>query len=296
MAVCAALSCLYKAGISVPDGIITATGLGCLEDTEKFLNALYASQEHLLNPTPFIQSTHNTVAGAIAMAVKCHGYNATYTQRGFSIESALLDAMMMISENHSSTILTGSFDELTNSSYLITRRLNLWRDEPIDSLALLQKTGKGSLPGEGLAFFALTGVKPEMKAVELTGVQTLFRPADAVRVELEAEKFLQTLKIALPAVDLVILGLNGDEAGDRYYRHLMNGIFSKTPQLAFKHLCGEYDTSASFALWMATEMIISQTVPAVAVLNGIKPDKIKNIMIYNHLRGINHSFYLLSAC
>ena len=33
--------------------IITATGLGCLADTEKFLNTIIENEEQLLNPTPF---------------------------------------------------------------------------------------------------------------------------------------------------------------------------------------------------------------------------------------------------
>ena len=74
--------------------LLPDTGLGCLEDTEKFLSSIYTNEEKLLNPTPFIQSTHNTVAGAIALAIKCHGYNATYTHRGFSFESALEDALI----------------------------------------------------------------------------------------------------------------------------------------------------------------------------------------------------------
>ena len=96
MGVFAALSCLRNAEVEIPDAIIAGTGLGCLEDTEKFLGSMYTSEEKLLNPTPFIQSTHNTVAGAIALAIKCHGYNATYTHRGFSFESALIDALMQI--------------------------------------------------------------------------------------------------------------------------------------------------------------------------------------------------------
>ena len=91
----------------MPDAVIAGTGLGCLEDTEKFLGSIYTLQEHLLNPTPFINSTHNTIAGAIALAIKCHGYNATYTHRGFSFESALLDALMLASENPEAAILAG---------------------------------------------------------------------------------------------------------------------------------------------------------------------------------------------
>ena len=49
------------------DGIITATGWGCLTDSERFLRNIIVDKEQLLNPTPFIQSTFNTVGGQIAL-------------------------------------------------------------------------------------------------------------------------------------------------------------------------------------------------------------------------------------
>jgi hypothetical protein len=64
----------------------------------------------------------------------------------------------------------------------------------------------------------------------------------------------------------------------------------------FKHLSGEYDTASSFALWLAAEVIHKQQVPFWIRANEYKSGKLKNILIYNHLRGVNHSFYLLSAC
>ena len=51
----------------MPDAIITGTGLGCLEDTEKFLTAMVTNKEEFLTPTSFIQSTHNTVSAQIAL-------------------------------------------------------------------------------------------------------------------------------------------------------------------------------------------------------------------------------------
>ena len=36
MGVCAAKMCLQDSGIEMPDAIITGTGLGCIEDTERF--------------------------------------------------------------------------------------------------------------------------------------------------------------------------------------------------------------------------------------------------------------------
>ena len=77
------------------DGIITATGWGCLTDSERFLRNIIADKEQLLNPTPFIQSTFNTVGGQIALLRHNHCYNVTFVNRSHSFEDALLDAVLI---------------------------------------------------------------------------------------------------------------------------------------------------------------------------------------------------------
>ena len=96
MGVACGLECIADIAPEKMQGIITATGLGCLSDTEKFLNTLIDNEERMLNPTPFIQSTFNTIGAQIALLRQIHAYNMTYVHRGLSFESALLDAMMKI--------------------------------------------------------------------------------------------------------------------------------------------------------------------------------------------------------
>ena len=281
MGVCAALACLRKADVEMPDAVIAGTGLGCLEDTEKFLGSIYTLQERLLNPTPFINSTHNTIAGAIALAIKCHGYNATFTQRGFSFESAMLDALMLASENPEAAILAGAFDEITTNSYDITKRLGLW---------------ESAIPGEGVAFFMLSGKRQANSIAQLSALQTLFNPEKETTVEKEMHSFIMNAGLSTHDIDLVVMGINGDPLTDVYYKYLMDGIFEGKPVAGFKDLCGEYDTASSFALWLAAQVIHKQHMPEWIRVNEFKPGKLKNVLIYNHLRGVNHSFYLLSAC
>ena len=97
MGITSAKLCLADAGVAMPGAIITGTGLGSVEDTEKILNNLL-SNEQLLNPTPFIQSTYNTISSQIAINLKCHNYNTTYVHRTFSFESCLLDALLQVEE------------------------------------------------------------------------------------------------------------------------------------------------------------------------------------------------------
>src|SRR5210317_1112564 len=101
---------LEESNIENPDAILTGTGLGCATDTKKFLIAMSENQETLLTPTSFIQSTHNTLGGSIAIGLGCHHYNMTYVNRGFSFESALLDALLMIEAGEINNALVGGFD------------------------------------------------------------------------------------------------------------------------------------------------------------------------------------------
>lgn len=121
------MECLLTAGADTIDAIITATGFGCLDDSEKFLRNIIENDEQLLNPTPFIQSTFNTVGGQIGLLCKNHCYNMTYTHRGRSFESALLDAVLLLDAGEAHNVLLGAFDETTPTQHKIMERMGLWR-------------------------------------------------------------------------------------------------------------------------------------------------------------------------
>ena len=288
MGVCPAMKCLRDAGITNPDAIITGTGMGCVEDTGKFLVSIFENEEKLLNPTPFIQSTHNTVGATIALILKCHNYNNTYGHRGFSFESALIDALMLLHEGQATDILAGGIDELTPDLFTITDRLGLWKKEPVDNLRLKDYNSTGSIAGEGSAFFALSSRKTGKSIARLGHVMTFFYPGSLQEIE---KKLINYVK-----PDLVILGINGDPAGNEVYNSLRNGIFRNIPAAYYKHLCGEYDTSTAFALAMAAWIIREQNVPDIMKLDKLPVGKIHNILIYNHLRNVNHSAILVSSC
>ena len=61
-------------------------------------------------------------------------------------------------------------------------------------------------------------------------------------------------------IDAVILGNNGDAQFDGYY-NVANTIFSKTPQVYYKHLSGEYNTASSFGFWVASKILKTQQIP-----------------------------------
>ena len=147
-AIAVGLQALSNSGLSQVDAIITASGLGLLEESEKFLRTLIENNEQYLNPTPFIYSTFNTVGAQLAMLLKNHGYNMTYTHRNHSFESALIDALSLLQTPQTNSVLLGAFDILTPSSEQILRRLGSFRHDRI--------------PFEGASFFVLTN-KPSSK-------------------------------------------------------------------------------------------------------------------------------------
>ena len=106
---------LETSGITCPDAVITGTALGCIENTEHFLDPMCRDTEATLSPTAFMQSTHNTIGSMVAISLGCHGYNCTYSQDGISFESALLDAVMQLECGEAGNVLVGAHDELTGN-------------------------------------------------------------------------------------------------------------------------------------------------------------------------------------
>ena len=116
-AVAVSLTALDEAGIECPDSIFTGTGLGCMENTENFLAAMCRDGEDMLPPTYFMMSTHNTISSAVAIMLRCHGCNCTYSQKDISFESALLDAFIQLQSGRISNALVGAHDETTPATY-----------------------------------------------------------------------------------------------------------------------------------------------------------------------------------
>ncbi len=128
---------LRKANIEQPDAIITATANGMLETSEQFLQDICENGEQLLKPTLFMQSTHNTIGSAIAIRLKCHGYNVTYTQGGRSLDCAMKDAERLIRTGKAKTVLVGCHEEATPLYCSFMKRLGLPEPKMIDSRVIL---------------------------------------------------------------------------------------------------------------------------------------------------------------
>jgi len=290
--VAAAKQCLTNAGIEMPDAIITGTALGCLEDTVTFLTRLIELNEEMLPPTAFIQSTHNTVAAQVALMLQCHGYNSTFVHKGISFESALLDALMLLNEKEAETVLVGGTEETVDASFKVLTRLGLYRRRSVSNLSLFEAEAKGTINGEGAAFFLLTDKPSADNLAELAGIKILYRADD---IEKEIIGFLAEHSLQTEDIDLVVTGRNGDIRNDAAYQHLNSGIFKENAIANYKHLCGEYPVSSSFALWLASNILTKGIVPEVVFERKKSSLSPKKILIHNHYFNKYHSLMLVSA-
>lgn len=295
MGIASAKMSLADAGCMMPDAVITGTGLGSVEDTEKILGDI-SLDEKFLNPTPFIQSTYNTISSQVAIQLKCHSYNSTYVHRTFSFESGLIDGLMQIEENMAENVLAGAIDEMTMNHLLITRRIGLWKMGPVNNMKLLESLTPGALAGEGAAFFVIGEHKRESTYAELKDVATCININGSFRPEVFIPAFLEKNDLSSQDIDLVILGTNGDCNSDPVYAQFADQFFPGKAQTWYKHLCGEYHTATGFGLYAAANILKNQVYPRILHLNPVTPVKFKNILIYNHFRNVNHAFMLVQGC
>lgn len=110
-ALLASLSALEKAGVACPDAIVMSTRFGCLDNSERLLEQLLSEGEAAVKPTFFMQSTHNTIASAVAIHLGCHGYNMTYVDNTPSQDRLLAAARTLTVTGRCQTVLAASFDE-----------------------------------------------------------------------------------------------------------------------------------------------------------------------------------------
>jgi 3-oxoacyl-(acyl-carrier-protein) synthase len=296
MGLAAARLCINRSGGINPDGIIVGTGLGCLDNLEKFLLEILDNNEHITSVLPFINSTHNAVAAHIAMLLQNHGYNLTYCHRGLSFESALDDALMNLEEERASHILLGGIDESTSDFMHLHSYMGYWK-KPVNNLLLLEDKNPGTIAGEGSAFFMLSSVPSRDGNAVLEGVHTFITQDTARETDIvpEIDLFLKNHDTDKKDISLFLTGMNGDSGFDPVYRWLGRNYFSSRTGMAwYKHLCGEYYTSSSFALWLASVILETQAIPEITELVPPEKREIEKILIYNHTRNTEHALILVS--
>lgn len=293
MGVCTAKKTLVSAEVDNPNAILVGTGMGCLQDTEEFLKAIYTSDEQIASPNQFIQSTHNNVASQIAIMLGCHEYNFTYVHRGFSFESAMADAVVHLIEagDEKRDILVGGVDELTDTYLTISDQLN--RLKTIMNQPEMPRGMENGCPqGEGAAFFCVSNERGKRPLAVLDAIEMIYKPEDEQVLQHKVKSFISELQLGPSDIDLVLVGLNGSQ-DDRLLSSVMNSLFESNSQAVFKHLSGEYKTAGAFAYWLTAQILNQQIVPDFIKIGEYTKDRIRRVLIFNGYNGTNFSLALL---
>lgn len=257
--ICTSITALNKSGIKEPDAIVTGTGMGCMENSEKFLIDLCNFGESCLKPTLFMQSTHNTISSLIAIVLKNHGYNNTYSHKGISFDSALLDAWLQIKTGTIRTALVGSHDEVTPFTALVLEKTH-------PCFGFVSETSVSAV---------LSSKSEETKPLcEIEKVELLYKPSTADIIN----------ACDINDRTLLMLGVNGKEKNDKPYKEIIGALDCKCPVLNYKHLFGENFSSSAIAVYAAATILHKQMVPAQLIQSGdlSRNDQIDEIVIVNH--------------
>jgi 3-oxoacyl-[acyl-carrier-protein] synthase II len=259
--------CIRQAGIDNPDAIIVGTGLGCLADTEKFLHNTLTIKG-LMPPTSFIQSTHNTTAGQISLALKNHQYNMTHTQNSLSFEHALMDGMLCLDEGINS-VLVGSADENIPLMDQIAHSFN-WSE-------IENKLTSGA------SFFIVSNAKNNSTKVQIIDCFTVVLNNTIPKALINS--FLAKNNLSLSDIDLVLFNSNGTLKSDEILNE-----FNPIPVLAYEQYCGYYFTNVAFGIHLATEILSKKK--SFWITNK-KP--IHLILLYNNFNNKNIGLTLLQT-
>lgn len=273
-----ALSALKNRDISDLQAIITGTGLGCIENTEKFLRAMVVDGEQLLTPTYFMQSTHNTISSQVALNLHCHGYNCTYSQRGVSFESALQDAFLQFKLGKIGNALVGGHDEMTPDYYDLLDKVRFW---------------DGTFAGETALTLFLENKRKADTWCELLDIQLLFHPAkDELQTAVDA--MLQRHGLVRGHISAVMTGRNDNAQNNAPY-DIVNEMFPSASELRFKHLFGDGFTMSAMGIYAAAVCLKNGKIPSFLTNNNAKNiEKPRNILVVNHYKDLEYSLSLLS--
>jgi hypothetical protein len=255
-AVSTAFTALGKSDVEVPDAIITGTGMGCMENSEKFLTDLCKYGENCLKPTLFMQSTHNTISSLIAILLKCHGYNNTYSHKGISFESALFDAWLQIKSGLIHNALVGSHDEVTPLMACVLR-------ETHPEYAMISETSVSTV---------ISNRCQKNAGVEIIDIKLFYRPTIK-----DIAEYLSS-----ETDSILMLGTNGNSRNDAPYQALLKAIPFAPVTLQYKPVFGDNFSVSAMSFCLAVMMLEQQLVPAYMLQNvGEVPDAINELTLIN---------------
>ncbi len=135
-------------------GVVVATGFGATRTTFSFLDSVLVDGDACASPTHFSNSLHNAPAAHIAIQLNVTGPNLTVSQFDMSVASALLTAKCWLAEGRVDSVLFGAVDEVCAVLGYCWERFFTSAGRQIAPFAFDRQS---AIPGEGAAFFLLTG-------------------------------------------------------------------------------------------------------------------------------------------
>lgn len=280
----------------LPDAIITGTGLGCIDNTEKFLRAMIDNDEEFLQPTYFMQSTHNTISSQIALHLKCHGYNCTYSHRGTSFDSSLLDAFVQMQLGDIRNALVGGHDEMTPAYFDMLGKIGYWRASNVSEESLRQHQENGSLSGSCSFNMFLSNNLEDDTLCRISGMEILYEPNNEA-LKAATDRLLQQAGLTLNNITAVVSSLSGDKANDEVCNNYLQTVCPTLPVMWYKHLFGESFCSSAFGVYAGALALKKQRIPAHLLYN--RSEQIcqpQHLIVHNHFHNKDHSLILLSKC
>ena len=273
------------------DGIIIGTANGGMEDCMKFLEQLIQYNEGLLTPASFVQGIPNAVAGQLGLITANKGYNVTHVHRGLAFENAVLDAMMQLNDFPGNSYLLGAVDEISNYNYNIELLNGNYKKVDVTAADFYNGGADGSVAGEGGTMFVVSK-QPQDAQAAIVGITTI-HSTDEQLVSQILDNFLLQYLPENETIDMLISGENGDQRLDKFYKIPEKKSGKEIPVIRYKHLCGEYATASSFALWLTCELLKQSTIPSHLLKSATAPEKLQHILLYNSYAGEQHSFMLV---
>jgi len=229
------------------DAIVVGTALGCLKDTEKFLNTFITSTSDFLSPTAFIQSTHNTIGGQISLGLNNHAYNMTHTQNNLSFEVSLIDAILCIKDGKTN-VLVGAAEEKIAFLELVQPKL-------ISDIYPL---------ASGASFFTLSE-KQQNSTVAIQAVETNFNSKHTDR---EISSFLERENVTLENSDLVFTSGNS-----------LNVAGSSLNTINYLKYSGLHYSASAFATHVAHDFLKNNNAKYALVINDLCKDNLGLILL-----------------
>jgi 3-oxoacyl-(acyl-carrier-protein) synthase len=243
-----------------------------------------------------MQSTHNTISSQIALHLKCHGYNCTYSHRGTSFDNSLLDALtqMHLGDIHSAMVC--GHEEMTPTYFKMLGKIGYWKEGQFDEKTLRRHDSIGSFSGSCSVNLLLSDTANDETMCAIQSIDLLFKPSQQQLQEALQQRLAQ-LNISIEDISAVVMGLSGDQANDEVCLNFARQNCPDTPVVWYKHIFGESYCASAFGVYTAAVMLQRQNIPAHLMYStpqtAIKP---KYILVYNHFQNKDHSLILLSSC